>query len=383
MTADRGLRVLVVTLGRRGGVTEYGWLMARALSRDAEVAVIYSAFADNRDKWSALDCPRLEVRTFTGFVSLLLSFLAFPRFARIWRFAHQFRPDVVYYPGGHAWKPVLDVLLPRSAATVLTVHDPHLHSGEDSLAWRTLDAANRRHVTGYVLLNRSQQAGFLAKFGLDPARVIVIPHGVFDDYSSVSGEVPSVMALTGMGSSDVGRYLLFVGRIRPYKGLEVLLLAYGMLAPDQAGPLVIAGSGDLSSVEKKRLGMLDDRPVYFVNTWLSDSALAALVSSARFVVLPYRWATQTGVIPLASVLGIPAIASATDGLIEQVVDGETGLLFPPGDANALRSLLAEAYAMSDEDYGRMSSRCREHAQANWGWAGLSSRLVRFCESLIA
>ena len=70
MTTNRRLRILVVSLGRRGGVTEYGWLMSRGLTRHAEVAVIHSAYADNRDKWSALDCPRLEVRTFTGIDNL-------------------------------------------------------------------------------------------------------------------------------------------------------------------------------------------------------------------------------------------------------------------------------------------------------------------------
>ena len=83
MTGGSRLRILVVSLGRRGGVTEYGWLMGRALAGDAEIAVIHSAFADNREKWSALNRPRLEVRTFTGYGSMLLSFLAFTRFARI------------------------------------------------------------------------------------------------------------------------------------------------------------------------------------------------------------------------------------------------------------------------------------------------------------
>jgi len=381
MTSVRRLRILVVTLGRHGGVTEYGWLMTRALTRHADVAVIYSSFADNRDKWAALDCRQLEVRTISGRVSLLLSFLAFARFARIRRFSREFRPDVVYYPGGHVWKPLLDVLLPRSAATVVTVHDPHLHLGEDSLGFRLLGWANRRRVTGYVLLNQSQHADFVARFGLDHSQVIVIPHGVFDDYSSASDKAPDITALTGIGVSDLGRYLLFVGRIRRYKGVDTLLTAYTMLAPEEAGPLVIAGSGNLTDSEKERLHTLNGRPVYFVNNWLSDAEIAALVSSARFVVLPYHSATQSGVIPLASAFGIPAIASATDGLVEQVVDGKTGLLFPPGEAGALRALLARAYAMGDDEYGEMSRECREHASTNWGWARLSIQLVRFFESL--
>ena len=381
MTSDRRLRILVVTLGRRGGVTEYGWLMTRALARYAEVAVIYSSFADNRAKWSDLDCRRLEVATFTGIKSLLLSFLALARFVRIRRFADRFRPDVVYYPGGHAWKPVLDLLLPRSVATVLTVHDPHLHSGEDSLAWRLLDWANHIHVTGYVLLNESHRADFVARFGIGPGRVAVIPHGVLDDYPSAPDGGPDVAALTGMRPSDVGRYLLFVGRIRPYKGIDTLLRAYALLVPDEAGPLVIAGSGSLSDAEHESLRKLHGRPVYFFNAWLSDTEIAALVASARFVVLPYLSATQSGVIPLASAYGIPAIASATDGLIEQVVDGRTGWLFPPGDVNKLCGLLADAYRIDADNHRRMSEQCREHAYTNWGWEGLASRLISYCESL--
>jgi glycosyltransferase involved in cell wall biosynthesis len=379
---DRRLRILVVNLGRRGGVTQYGWLMAKALAENAEIAILRSAFAENRDRYSALGCPQLEVRTFNSVVGLLLSFLAIPRLVRIWRFAHRFAPDVIYYPGGHAWKPLLDVLLPRSAATVVTVHDPQLHAGEDSFAWRMLDWVNKRRASGYVLLNQAHREGFSARHGLDPARVVVIPHGMVDDYTAEAGDVDSIAPLTGLSLAEAGEYVLFIGRILPYKGVDTLLEAYGMLATEKAGPLVIAGSGELSGDEQDHLRALAGRPVYFLNSWLTDAQVAMLVAGARFVVLPYRSATQSGVVPLASAYGVPAIASATDGLAEQVVDRQTGWLFPPGDAAALRDLLAEAYAISDEEYEVLSAECREYARTNWGWDELSLRLVRFCESLL-
>jgi alpha-maltose-1-phosphate synthase len=380
-TAKRRPRILVVNLGRRGGVTEYGWLMTRAVARHAEVAAIFSAFAENRGKYASLDIPLLEVETFSSPLGLLLSFLAVRRFARIARFARGFRPDVVYYPGGHAWKPLLDLLLPRSAKTVHTVHDPSLHPGEDSLASRLLSWANRRRASGYVLLSEPQRADFMARHGLQPSRVAVIPHGVFDDYEPTPGEASELMTRLGVGLSDPRPFLLFVGRLRWYKGIDTLLEAYAGVAPQQAGPLVIAGSGDLGDHERALLESLRGRPVSFVNAWLSDGDMAALVAGARFVVLPYRSATQSGVIPLASAFGIPAIASATGGLVDQVVPDETGWLFPPGDAAALRALLVRAYALDDAAYRRVSVRAREHAATAWSWDVLARRLLDFCASL--
>ena len=192
--------------------------MTRALTRHAEVAAIYSAFADNRDKWAGFDGPRLEVRTFSGPVSLLLSFFAIGRFYRIRRFARAFRPDVIYYPGGHAWKPLLDLVLRTSATTVLTIHDPTLHPGEDSPSARLLSWANRRRADGYVLLSQPQRAAFVARYRLDPSQLVVIPHGVFDDYPSASGAARDLVGRIGIDVSDLGPYLLFVGRIRRTRG---------------------------------------------------------------------------------------------------------------------------------------------------------------------
>jgi alpha-maltose-1-phosphate synthase len=299
---------------------------------------------------------------------------------RIRRFARRFRPDVIYYPGGHAWKPLLDLLLPGSAVTVHTVHDPNLHPGEDSIASRFLSWADRRRADGYVLLSEPQRSEFLARHRLEPRQVAVIPHGVFDDYRPAPKAVEEVRAAIGGDPAGPGSYLLFVGRLRWYKGLDTLLEAYSML-PAGAPPLVIAGSGALSESEARALKRLQDRPVAVLNRWLSDSEMAGLVQAARFVILPYRSATQSGVIPLASAFGVPAIASATGGLVEQVIDRETGWLFPPGDSGALRELLVGASSMDEAAYRRMSARCREHAASAWSWDALSRRLLDFALAL--
>jgi starch synthase len=376
------LRVLVVSLGRRGGVTEYGYLMSKALTQYCDLAAITSAGAENRERWPALHVPHLEVATFTNVPTMLLSSLAFWRFARMRAFAREFRPDVIYYPGGHAWKPILGFILPRSAITVLTVHDPELHTGEDTLSFRLLAAVNRLRVYGYVLLNHSQRQAFIAKHHFPPTSVDVIPLGVFDGFADACAPLTDFDGLNDLAPIR-GRFVLFLGRIQRYKGIDILLSAYRATPKHLRMPLVIAGAGEFSHAEKQLLASVGDEGVHVINRWLTDAEVASLVSAARFVVLPYTSATQSGVIPLASAFGIPAIASDTGGIAEQVVDGETGMLFPAGDPQALALALQRASRLSESDYEALSSGARAFAQSNWSWSTLAQRLLDFFATLKA
>ncbi|MDP2233921.1 MAG: glycosyltransferase family 4 protein, partial [Actinomycetota bacterium] len=295
-------------------------------------------------------------------------------------FARGFAPDVIYYPGGHAYKPLLDLLLPRSARVVLTVHDPELHAGEDSSLHRFLDASNRLRVDGYVLLNEVQRADFVARLKLDSASVTVIPHGVLDHLVAAAASLADFEGLAQI-TPFAGQYALFVGRIGRYKGLGLLLSAYNALADPAPFPLIIAGSGALSPQELDLLGELRDQRVMLLNKWLADDEMATLVAAARFVVVPYVAATQSAVIPLASGFGVPSIASDAGGLVEQVLDGETGFLFPAKDGSALRSALERAFSMPDDQYSEMSAACKAFARANWDWDVLAGKLTRFFDAI--
>jgi glycosyltransferase involved in cell wall biosynthesis len=375
MPAEKRLRVLVISLGRIGGVTKYGFLMADALSALCDVAAVTSTTADNRHEWSHFDGPRLEVDTFSSVGTMLASYFDFARFRRIARFARDFAPDVVYYPGGHAYKPVLDFRLPK-APIVLTVHDPELHRGEDTLAQRLFAWANLRRCDGYVLLNRTQAAGFAKRHHVAPERVAVVPLGLFDDHVDDTiplAQIPGAEAL----AEQAGRYALFVGRIERYKGIGTLLCAYAELDPSERIPLVIAGAGELAPEERGLLGGMPAGTVTLLNRWLSETEVATLVASARFAVVPYVHATQSAVIPLAYAHGVPVIASDAGGLAEQVVDGETGLTFAAGDVAALTATLRTAFALSDDRRDALARAAFDYGQVNWGWAALARRLATF------
>jgi glycosyltransferase involved in cell wall biosynthesis len=66
-----------------------------------------------------------------------------------------------------------------------------------------------------------------------------------------------------------------------------------------------------------------------IDRFLDAGELRAAVEEADALILPYRHATQSGAVVLAQVCGTVPLATAVDGLIEQIEDGVTGLLLPP------------------------------------------------------
>ncbi|HOB52685.1 MAG TPA: glycosyltransferase [Acidobacteriota bacterium] len=142
-----------------------------------------------------------------------------------------------------------------------------------------------------------------------------------------------------LGLADTTRRLiLFFGLVRPYKGLDVLLEAFRMLsATDPDARLLVAGEfyekperfepllGEL--VRSGRL-ILRDR-------FIPNEDVHLHFRAADLVVLPYRHATQSGIIPLAYQFGRGVVSTQVGGLDEMVADGESGYLVPPDDAAAL------------------------------------------------
>ena len=126
-------------------------------------------------------------------------------------------------------------------------------------------------------------------------------------------------------------FLLYVGDLRRFKGLNVLLEAYERL--DRAGtglpPLVLIGR--LCEDTPERF----PRKVFHLGRWPHEAVLAAWQRSL-FGLLPSIGPETFGIAALeAMAMGRPVIVARSGGLGEVVKDGVTGLVVPPGDVTAL------------------------------------------------
>jgi len=158
--------------------------------------------------------------------------------------------------------------------------------------------------------------------------------------------LPEVSEFTGRTDSDRGgNNILFFGIVRKYKGLDVLLAAFAKVLTQIDCNLTVAGEF-YESVERylslaRQLG-IEDR-VRIDDRYIPNEEVPSFMAEADVLVLPYLSATQSGVARIALSNALPIIASKTGGLREVVREGVNGLLFEPGDADALADAIVRYF----------------------------------------
>ncbi len=159
--------------------------------------------------------------------------------------------------------------------------------------------------------------------------------------------------------------ILFFGRMMAYKGLDTFLDAVSLLAERGVEHrAVVAGRGP----EMTRLGprMAEMASVQPIDAFIPPEETAQLFQSAQVIALPYKDATQSGV--LASAFGNrrTAVASETGGIPDIIEHGSNGLLVPPGDAPALADALQQIL-LSPDLFGRLTAGVERTAAGLMNW----------------
>ena len=106
------------------------------------------------------------------------------------------------------------------------------------------------------------------------------------------------------------QYILFVGRILEYKGLDVLIASHQINHPEKI--LVIAGYGFMEIGNEKN--------IIRINRWLLNEEVNYLLDHAKIVVFPYVEASQSGLLPIAVAKNKPIVITDLAGLVEQAGD---------------------------------------------------------------
>jgi glycosyltransferase involved in cell wall biosynthesis len=176
--------------------------------------------------------------------------------------------------------------------------------------------------------------------GVPAARAIVIPNGI--DAARLSA-APAGALRVALGIADDAIVIGCVGSLIVRKGVDVVLEA--MAGLDRAADirLVVAGDGpERHALEQRAQGLGIAERVHFLG---HCEAPSEVYRALDLLVLASRQEAFGLVLLEAALFDVPSIATSVGGIPDVVVDGQTGVLVPPGDGRALgaavRALVAD------------------------------------------
>jgi glycosyltransferase involved in cell wall biosynthesis len=203
-------------------------------------------------------------------------------------------------------------------------------------------------------------------------RVVVIPHGEYGRLAASGGSVDRDRARSALGIAPNAPVTLMFGQLRTDKGLDDLLMALRRVSSLQ---LVIGGQ-DLGGLASAR-SLLDSPElagrVIVREGFLDMREAAQLFAAADTVSLPYQVASQSGVLLLAYGFGRPVIVYPAGGLVEAVVDGETGWICSRADPDALADALAASVAAGWPECRRRGAAGARLAEERFAWSVIARR----------
>lgn len=239
---------------------------------------------------------------------------------------------ILYLPYFHLWNlPFILLFRLLGRDVILTVHDGILHKGENGFLLQQYSNLNIRlsskliFLTNYVKVNVEKTLKLIKTS-------IIVPHGLIETISLVDS--PSKI--------NRGKNILFIGRISPYKGVELLAEVIEDIR-DKIDKCIIAGK---SIYELK---IKDTDKLKIQDKYLSDVEIGGLLNWADILVLPYLEATQSGVITLGISSELPMVCTNVGGFNEQL-DQDECIWVEPNKDSLKKGLVHLIENQSQRDY---------------------------------
>ena len=200
-------------------------------------------------------------------------------------------------------------------------------------------------VDYFVLLSERVRADLLM---IKPdARIKVLPHPV---YSNFGLPIDKEKARNYLKLKDE-KLILFFGFIRDYKGLDVLFNSLKILKAETDLRLIVAG--EFYSNREKYLKLAEELGIkenlLLFTDFIPTSEVKYYFSASDCVILPYRDATQSGIVQIAMNFRKPVIATNVGGLSEVIENGKTGFIVEKENPTALAGAIKKFYSENKEE----------------------------------
>lgn len=255
----------------------------------------------------------------------------------------------------------------RGENVIQTLHELPSHSGDGKTT--PLIQKLIKDKTKTIFLSDSTRLRFQKINGSSEVPTETIPMGKFESQLLYEKDLHLDLDLKPNVPT-----LLFYGFIKPYKGLDVLADAYKELGDFTKNfNLIIAGAGYDDSLEyfKKQ------KNVIVLNHFLKDEEMLYINRISDAVLLPYKSASQSGIVLTSFLFGNPIIATKVGALVETIKDGTNGLLVEPNKpkeyAEAMKRLVSATSLLDHLKEGALQF---GHGD-EYDWNNIAKRTLEF------
>jgi glycosyltransferase involved in cell wall biosynthesis len=263
--------------------------------------------------------------------------------------------------------------LKKKIPMALSIHDPITHSGERNWRMRLARLLTFKRCKLFILHNMALIPAFCNRYGLNPSTVKKLPLGIIDVYQHF--EKANII--------ENPKTILFIGRLSPYKGIDVLIKAATIATKKFADLTFIIAGNPVPGYQIPRLPKLPNNGEFrLITRHISNVELAGLFQKSSLVVCPYLDSSQSGVLLTAYGFNKPVIASRTGGFPEYMEHNKTGLLVNPGDANQLANAIVGLLTDHDKRES-IKKEMQKYSSEDLNWGVIARKTLNTYKTILS
>ncbi|MCD7930126.1 MAG: glycosyltransferase [Tannerellaceae bacterium] len=256
--------------------------------------------------------------------------------------------------------------LKKECRVITLLHNAIPH--EPRLVDKPLASLLFKQSDGFIVMSETVKNDLLS---LKPgAKYMLSPHPLYNHFGNKLSREESCRQLA---IDPQKRNILFFGLIRDYKGLDLLIEAFARL--DENYQLIIAGEcyGSFENYRQQIDALPAGHKTVVHNRYVQDSELPLFFSAADVLVLPYRSATQSGVVSVAYHFDVPMVGTPVGDFPQSIALPGTGVISSGITAGSLAEAIKELFA-TGKDYFTNNIR-KEKVRLSWDL--FSKKLLHF------
>jgi glycosyltransferase involved in cell wall biosynthesis len=317
---DRAPKTLIVFWGTGGAGVRYTYRVSRELAAGLGEANLQVSLSHNNGwirQTQGLGVGIHLVHANESHRDILISLLKLPLMAaRFARLCWQTRPDVLVIPMNFAYASAVAIIaVLMRIKLIYVIHDAMPHPGDYAQTYQ--------RISQWLLVRCASRL-------VTPSSVVA-ENALADlpDKLQTMFDVSPLHTMTerraveprALGPGPVR--FLFMGRLLRYKGLHLLAQALDRLSSRDDWRLTIAGNGSERDFVEKTFSRYPQVDLSHVR-WLEEHEVDQVLAASDVVICPYIEASQSGVVPEAQSLAIPAVVTPVGALVEQIAHGAAG-----------------------------------------------------------